>query len=169
MLRKAVPGDIDAVVKLINLHAEKGQMLFRTRADVDRNINSFLVMKHHGKLFAICSLKVGWDRLLEIRSLAVHPGYYRQGLGTALINECIAEARNRDVDKIFVLTYAIPLFAKLGFEVIDKNALPLKTWSDCHGCPKRDCCDETAMILDLQLSEAPVSQGEPMFVDLCIK
>ena len=96
--------------------------------------------------------------MLEIRSLAVHPSYYRNGLGTAMIHKCIVEAKKMNMDKVFVLTYAIPLFAKLGFKTIDKGALPLKIWSDCHGCQKRDYCDETAMILDLHLSEIPSLQ-----------
>lgn len=169
MFRKAVHSDIDAILKLINLHAEKGQMLFRTRQEINQNIDSFLVMERNGELFATCSLKVGWDRLLEIRSLAVHPGYYRRGLGTALVRECIVEAKNMDVEKVFVLTYAIPLFAKLGFEVIDKGALPLKIWSDCHGCQKRDYCDETAMILDLHFSETPDFQESQLDAGLCFK
>ena len=152
MIRKAFHSDIDAIFKLINLHAERGQMLFRARQDIKQNIGSFLIMEKNGELFATCSLKVGWDRLLEIRSLAVNQSYYRRGLGTALVRECIVKAENMKVNKVFVLTYAIALFARLGFEVINKGALPLKIWSDCHGCQKRDFCDETAMILDLHLS-----------------
>lgn len=167
MFRKAIHSDIDALLRLINLHAEKGQMLFRTRQDINQNIDTFVVMENNGELCAACSLKVGWDRLLEIRSLAVHPSYYRRGLGTALVRECIAAARKMDVDKVFVLTYVIPLFAKLGFEIIEKGALPLKIWSDCYGCQKRDFCDETAMILDLHLS--PCSKESPLDKGLCFK
>ena len=169
MIRKAVHKDIDAVLKLINLHAEKGQMLSRSRKDIKQNIESFLVIERTGELFATCSLKVGWDRLLEIRSLAVHPNYYRKGMGTTLVRECISKAMNMDVEKVFVLTYAIPLFAKLGFEVIEKGALPLKIWSDCHGCHKRGFCDETAMILDLHFLEKLGFQGSLSDAALCFK
>ena len=36
------------------------------------------------------------------------------------------------------LTYELRFFEKLGFELVAKEALPLKVWSDCVRCPKRD-------------------------------
>jgi amino-acid N-acetyltransferase len=33
--------------------------------------------------------------------------------------------------------------------VVDKDSLPLKVWSDCVRCPKRDGCDEIAMVRTL--------------------
>ena len=103
MFRKAIRSDIDAILKLINIHAEKGQMLFLSRQDINRNIENFLVMEQKGKLFATCRLKIGLDKLLEIRSLAVHPSFYRRGLGTALVQKCLMEAKKMDVEKVFVL------------------------------------------------------------------
>jgi amino-acid N-acetyltransferase len=38
----------------------------------------------------------------------------------------------------------------MGFEVVSKDTLPLKVWSDCVRCPKRDGCDEIAMVRLLQ-------------------
>ncbi|MFQ5673343.1 MAG: N-acetyltransferase [Nitrospinales bacterium] len=159
MFRKARHGDIDAIVELVNRYAEQDLMLFRTPQDVLRDLEHFLVMEEAGQLVATCHLRYGWDRLVEIRSLAVHPDHYRRGLGSALVRQCIERARGGDVDKIFVLTYAMPLFAKLGFEETDKDALPLKVWTDCQGCRKRDHCDETAMILDLHPA-VPAGQKE---------
>lgn len=181
MYRKANHGEAEAILRLINFHAETGQMLFRTLRDIRQNIGDFFVCDEEGELLAACSLRYGWDsagsrnplaepgrppirferdakfdashaevpRLVEIRSLAVHPRHYRRGLATALVRECIEEAMTADMEKIFVLTYAAPFFTKLGFKVIDKAALPLKVWNDCTGCGKRDHCDETAMIRDL--------------------
>lgn len=182
MYRKANHGDAEAILYLVNFHAETGQMLFRTLQDIRQNIGDFFVCDEEGELLAACSLRYGWGnpagsrdqlaepgwspirferdakrdeshaevlRLVEIRSLAVHPRHYRRGLATALVRECIEEATTTDMEKIFVLTYAVPFFTKLGFEVIDKAALPLKIWNDCTGCGKRDHCDETAMIRDL--------------------
>jgi amino-acid N-acetyltransferase len=47
------------------------------------------------------------------------------------------------------LTYEQAFFEKLGFEVVNKDTLPLKVWSDCVRCPKRDGCDEIAMVRTL--------------------
>jgi amino-acid N-acetyltransferase len=47
------------------------------------------------------------------------------------------------------LTYERRFFEKLAFEVVEKEALPLKVWSDCVRCPKRDNCDEIAVLREL--------------------
>ena len=148
-IRKATSKDADAILHLINLHAEMGQMLFRTREDVCAHIRDFLVAEKDGRVAAACGLSFGPCSLVEIRSLAVLPEYYRQGIGTALVNECITQATLAECERIFVLTYAIPVFEKLGFRIIDMDHLPDKIWKDCQGCRKQDHCDETAMIRNI--------------------
>jgi amino-acid N-acetyltransferase len=148
-IRKATLKDADAIVHLIDIHAELGQMLFRSREDVSAHIQDFLIAEKDGCIAGACGLSFGPGSLVEVRSLAVLPDYYRQGIGTALVNECIAQATLADCDRIFVLTYAIPVFKKLGFRVINMDQLPDKIWKDCQGCRKQDHCDETAMIRDL--------------------
>ena len=148
-IRKATIKDVDAIVHLIDVHAELGQMLFRSREDVSAHIQDFLIAEMDECIAGACGLSFGPGSLVEVRSLAVHPDYYRQGIGTALVNECIAQATLADCDRIFVLTYAIPVFKKLGFRVINMDQLPDKIWKDCQGCRKQDHCDETAMIRDL--------------------
>jgi amino-acid N-acetyltransferase len=40
---------------------------------------------------------------------------------------------------------------------VAKETLPLKVWSDCVRCPKRDGCDEIAMVRTL--ADVPVFTG----------
>ncbi len=148
-IRKAQLNDIDSLLRIIHFYAESGQMLFRTREDIATHIDTFLVAEEEGKVAGSCSLSFGPGPIVEIRSLAVRPEYSRRGIGTALTNECIKQATLAECQRIFVLTYAMPLFKKLGFRVIDKDELPDKIWKDCQGCRKQDHCDETAMIRDL--------------------
>ncbi len=148
-IRKATLKDVEAIVHLIDVHAEIGQMLFRSREDVGAHIQDFLIAELDGCIAGACGLSFGPGSLVEVRSLAVLPDYYRQGIGTALVNECIVQATLADCERIFVLTYAIPVFKKLGFRVINMDQLPDKIWKDCQGCRKQDHCDETAMIRDL--------------------
>ncbi len=148
-IRKATVKDIDVILHLINSHAELGQMLFRTREDVSAHIQQFLLAEIDGQTVGACGLSFGPGSLVEVRSLAVHPDHYRQGIGAALVNECIAQATLAECDRIFVLTYAMPLFEKLGFRIVNMDQLPDKIWKDCQTCAKQDHCDETAMIRDL--------------------
>ncbi len=167
-IRKATLKDADGIVHLINVHAEKGQMLFRSREDVCAHIQDFLIAEKDGRIAGACGLNFGPGSLVEVRSLAVLPDYYRQGIGIALVNACIVQATLADCERIFVLTYAIHLFKKLGFRIINTDQLPDKIWKDCQGCRKQDHCDETAMIRNLvqvagkdpeQISNPELCQG----------
>ncbi len=149
-IRKAQPKDAPAIQNLILLFTEDGQMLYRSLAEIGQNIPTFWVAEKDGQLVGACSLKIDWNPLLEVRSLAVHPSYNRQGIGTALVKACIEEALEAKAETLFVLTYAVTLFRKLGFETVEKDSLPLKIWNDCQNCLHRDNCDETAMSLSLK-------------------
>jgi len=149
MIRTAQTSDAEKILGLINFHAEDGQVLFRTLENIRENITKTIVCERDKKIVGTASLKYGWDKMVEIRSLAVSKNNYRQGVGSELILEAISRAQKTDHEHIFVLTYAVPLFEKLGFSRVQKASLPLKIWSDCTECPKRDDCDEIAMIRSL--------------------
>ena len=149
MIRQAQSNDAGAILELIEFHADSEQMLFRTLDDIRKNIRNFLVYEDDGVAIGTCALSACGSGLVEIRSLAVHPDHYRKGVGTALVEQCITQATQIEFEKIFVLTYALPLFEKLGFRIIDKAELPQKIWKDCQACRKQDHCDETAMIRPL--------------------
>ena len=161
-IRKATLKDADGIMHLINVYAEKEQMLFRSREDVCAHIRDFLIAEKDGQVAGACGLSFGPGSLVEVRSLAVLPEYYRQGIGTALVNACITQATLAECDRIFVLTYALPLFEKLGFRIIKMDQLPDKVWKDCQGCRKQDHCDETAMIRDLVQVAKPLDTETPV-------
>ena len=104
----------------------------------------------------ICNLKYGWDNLVEIRSLGVDPRYHRQGIATQMLKHSIEQVLlNQNCDTVFVLTYTIQLFKKLGFKIIDKMDLPQKVWNDCKQCLHQTNCDETAMSFSLSSLKKP--------------
>ena len=159
MVRTGKLKDAQAIQNLIRFYSEVGKMLFRSLEEIEQNINEFMVYEKLGEVIGICNLKYGWDKLVEIRSLGVDPRYHRQGIATKLIQSSIEQALlNKSCDTIFVLTYAIPLFEKLGFQIIDKLNLPHKVWNDCKQCLHQENCDETAMSFSLlSLRKAPYS------------
>ena len=150
MLRKAKIEDAQAIQNLICFYSEDGKMLFRSLEEIEQTIADFRVYEKSGEVIGICNLKYGWDKLVEIRSLCVDPRYHRQGIATQMIKYSINQALlNQNCDTVFVLTYAIPLFEKLGFQIINKINLPQKVWNDCQQCLHQDNCDETAMSFSL--------------------
>ena len=146
-MRRGKIEDVQAIQTLICLYSEDGKMLFRSLEEIEQNITTFWVYEELGEVVGICNLKYGW---VEIRSLGVDPRYHRQGIATQMVQECIEQALlNQNCDTVFVLTYAISLFEKLGFQIIDKMVLPHKVWNDCQQCLHQDNCDEIAMSFSL--------------------
>ena len=149
MIRKAKYNDVESIQNLICIFSETGKVLFRSLDEIKENISSFWVYEKKDQLIGVCSLKKDWGRLVELRSLGVDPRYSGQGIGTKMVEASLKEALSTDCDTLFVLTYAVSMFKRLGFRTIDKERLPHKVWNDCNACLHQENCDETAMVLSL--------------------
>lgn len=149
LIRPATVHDVPAITGLIAAFAQQGKMLFRSHAELYEAIRDFQVAELDGKIVGVCALEIVWADLAEVRSLAVSPQVQGKGIGRMLVEAAAAEARRLQIARIFALTYEQAFFEKLGFFVVDKAALPLKVWSVCIKCPKRDGCDEIAMVRTL--------------------
>ena len=150
-VRSANVDDVKAIHALINAYAERDQMLFRSMADIYKNLQTFLVVELDGQVVGCCALEVIWSDLAEIKSLAVDEAHKGRGAGTLLVNTAVEQASVMKVAKVFGLTLKPQFFEKLGFKVVDKDLLPMKVWSDCARCTKQQNCDETAVIKDLSV------------------
>lgn len=148
--RKAAPEDVGALYELIQGYAAQGIMLPRSEAALLRQIDTFVVAEDAGRLIGCGSLfRLGSD-LVEIRSLGIVEGYKGRGVGTMLIDALLDEAAALHIPKVMALTYAVDFFRKNGFAVVEKEVFPEKVWTDCVICPKRDRCDEIAVVRYLQ-------------------
>jgi len=145
-VRSAKISDVEAIYSLINCYAERDEMLFRSKADIYENLQAFIVAELNGSVVGCCALQIVWSDLAEIKSLAVDEANKGLGVGKAIVDAAIEQARKLGLQKVFALTLTPDFFEKLGFEIIEKDALPMKVWSDCARCPKQQNCDETAVI-----------------------
>ena len=152
-VRSANVGDVKAIHGLINAYAERDQMLFRSMADIYKNLQTFLVVEVDGQVVGCCALEVIWSDLAEIKSLAVDEAHKGGGVGTMLVNAAVDETCRLGLPKVFGLTLKPQFFEKLGFKVIDKSLLPMKVWSDCARCSKQQNCDETAVVKQIENSQ----------------
>lgn len=147
MLRKAFIKDIKRIHSIINASASSGEMLPRSLGELYDNMRDYFVYEEKGKVLGTCALHICWEDLAEIRSLCVAESSRKNGIGRMLVNVCIEEARQLNIQKVFLLTYQDVFFSKCGFIVVDKKELPQKIWSDCVRCPKFPECDEIAMMM----------------------
>lgn len=154
MLRSATIHDVPQIQAIINSHAELGKMLFKNLAQLYEDLRDFAVCETDGKIVGCVGLTIIWADLAEVRSLAVAAGYQGRGIGRQLVQWTVDEARRLGIRKLMSLTYEQIFFEKLAFEVVQKESLPLKVWSDCVRCPKRENCDEIAMVRTL--TEVPL-------------
>jgi amino-acid N-acetyltransferase len=155
MIRPATIHDVPRLAEVINSHAELGKMLFKSYAQLYEDLRDFGVCEADGQVVGCVALTIIWADLAEIRSLAVDDEFRGKGIGTQLIEWTIEEARRLGIRRLMALTYEQRFFGKFAFEVVSKETLPLKVWSDCVRCPKREGCDEIAVVRVLPDVEAP--------------
>lgn len=151
MIRRATVVDVPDFGKIINQCAEYGLMLHRSMSFLYEHVREFQVAEDEqsGQVCGVCGLSIVWGNVAEIYSLAVAPTHRGQRLGKALVYACIEDARSLGVRKLMALTYEKRFFESLGFQVVDRQQLPLKVWSECIRCSKNQACDEMAMIREL--------------------
>ena len=147
IIRQATITDVHTISSLVNYYARQDRMLFRSMANIYKNLLSFMVAEENDKVLGCCTLEVIWADLAEIKSLAVEKEQNSRGIGKALIKSAIEKAKQLHIARLFALTLEPAFFEKLGFEEISKQKLPMKVWKDCAECPKQDHCDETAVII----------------------
>lgn len=121
-------------------------MLFRSMADIYKNLQGFSVAELDGRVVGCCALEVIWSDLAEIKSLAVDKNSLGRKVGTSLVSAALEQANSLGVQKVFALTLYPDFFEKLGFQRVERSTLPMKVWSDCARCSKQNNCDEIAVV-----------------------
>ncbi|MEM6562779.1 MAG: hypothetical protein AAF656_14340, partial [Planctomycetota bacterium] len=89
--------------------------------------------------------------------------------GGALTRGSLDEARRLSIRRVMALTSEQAFFENYGFEVVPMSSLPLKVWSDCVRCPKKDACDEIALVATLEDVEpvpGPMAPATPKGVSV---
>lgn len=169
MIRPATIHDVSRMQEVINSHAELGKMLFKSYAQLYESLRDFAVYEVDDNVVGCVALAIIWADMSEVRSLAVDDGFRGRGIGSRLVQWCLEEAKRLEIRRVMSLTYEQRFFEKLGFEVVAKETLPLKVWTDCVKCPKRDGCDEIAMVrtlTDVPLSVMPTAIPTPRGVSI---
>ncbi len=149
-MEKAKIGDVPKIQQLVNLFADRDEMLPRPLSEIYENLRDYFIIRNGTDIIGCVALHVSWLDLAEIKALAVAEGFQRKGLGAKLVQACIDEALELDIPMLFCLTYKPAFFSKQGFTIVDKMELPKKVWTECFRCPKFPDCGETAMIMPLR-------------------
>jgi len=149
-VRPAMLADVPALERLMAPYVATGDLLPRSNYDLCRHIKEYVVAQAPGGEIVGCgSLKVYSRALSEVAGLAVRSDWQGTGVGRAILEQLVAEARAQGLAEVLALTRKPTFFQKLGFAAAEREHFPLKVWADCARCPRQNCCDEVAVVLRL--------------------
>jgi amino-acid N-acetyltransferase len=150
MIRKARIQEVPEIRRFLAEFTQDDGILPRTLADLYGQLRDYFVYREdQGPLIGIAALHVCWAGLGEIRSVAVAPPHRGGGIGSSLVETCLAEARTLGLSEIFCLTLRPEFFQRFGFKEVHRDELLPIVWADCINCVKFPDCDEVPMLLEL--------------------
>jgi len=158
--RNATLPDAFAIEQLIQVHVGDGTLLPRSLSEICENIRDFAVIEHEGEIVGCGALHLYGMHLAEVRSITIGSKAKGQGAGRVLIDALLAEAQRQSVTCVCLFTRIPDFFAKMGFQTVEKEALPDKIHKDCLKCPRIHACDEIAMYM----GELPEYTPRPRFI-----
>jgi len=150
VLRRATLDDVPGIASIMAEFVAQGVLLPRPVSELYQCIREFHIALHGDEVVACAALRLLWDDLGEVRSLAVRPDHHGMGLGGQLVARLLDDARAIGLPRVIALTREVAFFERSGFGVVSRDTLPRKVWTDCVRCPRRHACDEVAVVLDLK-------------------
>ncbi len=136
-IRQATKRDVRAIYNLTRQAVKRDELLYRTQAAIEKNVEQFYVFEIDENIIASVSLHLYPDKAktMELGSLYVMPFYHHRGIGKKMVDYACMMAKERGATTVIALsTQAISFFTSVvGFEEADKDALPesrLKAYED---------------------------------------
>ena len=125
-IRPAEVRDIPDLMRLIEPLIQRGNLLPRTKNDIERHLAEFVIAEHDRLVYGCAALKsFAADKAGEIYCLAVSDKGRGMGYGDLLLQSIENMAVKQGLTQLFALTTrTADWFLERGFEASDPNALP---------------------------------------------
>ena len=147
VLRPARPADVRPIAELVRPYAERRVLVSKDLISYFEDIQEFIVAEEipgdagpggadggevpaEPRIVGCGALHVMWDDLAEVRTLAVHPDAVGTGLGSAILRELIAQAREMGLKRVFCLTFEEPFFGAHGFVPIEGTPVGMDVFAE---------------------------------------
>ena len=118
-VRPALPRDVAAIRDLVDPYARERILLPKELVGYYEAVQEFLVAVDDADRVVGCgALHVMWSDLGEVRTLAVHPGLRRRGIGHVLLEALLDRGRALGLARVFCLTFEVDFFRRHGFHPI---------------------------------------------------
>ncbi len=118
----------EQILTLIKPFVDQGKILVRSKVEIKKNINDFILLFDNNQLVACAGLKDCQEGSMgEIYSLAVAKNSQNLGLSMQLLDKILMEAKRQKFNKVFALTkYETDWFLKHRFTQMKISDLPNK-------------------------------------------
>lgn len=129
-VRAARSADVRAIRQLVRPLAEQRVLVSKDVVQYYEGLQQFRVAEAHGVVVGCGALHVLWEDLGEIRTLAVDPSVKGRGVGSAILEQLVADARSLGLSRLFCLTFETSFFGRHGFERIDGQAVSPEVYAE---------------------------------------
>ncbi len=129
-VRRAKAADIKGIRTIVQPFAESRILVPKDAVTYYEAVQQFRVAELDGRVVGCGALHVMWEDLAEIRTLAVLPEAKGHGVGSALLDALMDDARELGVSRLFCLTFEVDFFSRHGFERIEGQAVEPEVYTE---------------------------------------
>jgi amino-acid N-acetyltransferase len=129
-VRRARTADVKAIRAIVAPMAQSRVLIAKEAVTYYEAVQQFRVAEVDGRVVGCGALHVMWEDLAEIRTLAVRPEAKGTGVGSALLDSLVEDARELGVQRLFCLTFEVDFFTRHGFEPIEGRAVDPEVYAE---------------------------------------
>lgn len=145
-VRRARTPDVAGIRALVDTYAPDRRLLSKATVTLYEDVQEFFVAADADEVVGCGAVHVMWQDLAEIRTLAVAPQARGHGIGAALLERLVDNARELGVGRLFCLTFETGFFARHGFTVVDAPVVGIDVQAELL----RSADEGVAEFLDLE-------------------
>ncbi|GAA2544225.1 amino-acid N-acetyltransferase [Neomicrococcus aestuarii] len=122
-IRRATTADVPGIRSLVKPYAEARILLEKEAVAYYESLQEFRVADNAaGELVGCGAVHVMWEDIAEVRTLAVSSTVRGLGVGHALLERLVEDARALGVKRVFCLTFEVEFFERHGFSVMEDQS-----------------------------------------------
>jgi amino-acid N-acetyltransferase len=110
----------------VDHYAPDRRLLSKATVTLFEDVQEFFVAADQDRVVGCGALHVMWEDLAEVRTLAVAPEAAGKGVGSALLERLVDNARELGVSRLFCLTFETAFFARHGFVPVEEALVDLQ-------------------------------------------
>ena len=129
VVRRARTSDVPEIKRLVDTYAGK-ILLEKNLVTLYEAVQEFWVAERDGDVVGCGALHVLWADLGEVRTVAVDPTVKGRGVGHAIVDRLLDEARELQLERLFVLTFETEFFGRHGFTEIEGTPVTAEVYEE---------------------------------------